>query len=68
MTLLGKAYDKAVEQGIFEAGLNPQDVAIAIDGLVEGFKQNWLDKEMGHSLVGKVDMIMRLVLSGIQKK
>jgi len=65
---LADAFRGGIEQGLFRGDLTPQDMAIALDGLSDGFMFEWLIDPENFSFAEKLDVMLKMFFDGVRKK
>ena len=62
------AFNQGIKQGVFRADLDPVDMAIALDGLSDGFMFEWLVDPEHFSFANKLDTMLKLFLDGVRPR
>jgi len=68
MERLVATFAAGIEEGVFRGDVEPVDMAIAIDGLTDGFMYDWLTDARGYAFADKLEAMWQLVLGGVRRK
>ena len=67
MAQLAHTFQSGIDQGSFRSDIDPADMAIALDGLTDGFMYAWLMAPDKNSFAEKKETITRLFIAGVRK-
>lgn len=68
MQRLERTFAAGIKAGCFRGDLDPMDMAIAVDGLTDGFMYDWLTASQGHVFAEKLEPMWQLVYEGVRRK
>lgn len=68
MQRMTDVFRRGIDEGVFRNDLQPTDMAIALDGLTDGFLYAWLEFPESISFREKRNVMIKLFLDGVRRR